>query len=99
MKRQAGIKKHRYQNDAVQKPRFIFPPFLAREAQAFLSVPSRLFSPPSACHGLSLGKTAQRELIVGPGYCIRDSRSKQVEHIGMNIEATAGLVKGLCLFT
>jgi len=95
MKQQARMKKHRYQNGAVRKSSFIFSPFLAREAQAFLSVPSRLFSPPSACHGLSLGKTAQRELIVGLGYCIRDSRSKQAEHIGINIEATAGSVKGI----
>ena len=58
-----GIKKHRYQNGAVQRPSFIFPPFQAWEAPTFLSVPSRLFSPPSACHGFSLGKTARRELI------------------------------------
>jgi hypothetical protein len=31
-KKQAGIKKHRHKNGAVQKPSFIFPPFQAREA-------------------------------------------------------------------
>jgi hypothetical protein len=78
---QAGIKKHRYKNGAVQKPSFIFPPFQAREAQAFLSVPSRLFSPPSACHGLSLGKAARRELTFNAGYYIRGSPACQVQCI------------------
>jgi|GEM_PF-6609396 len=97
-KQQAVIKKHRHKNGAVQKPSFIFPPFQAWEAQTFLSVPSRLFSLPAARHGYSLGKTARRELIVGLGYCIRDSLSKQVPHIDIDTEAAARRVKRLCLF-
>ncbi len=82
-------KKHRHKNGAVQKPSFTFPPFQAWEAQTFLSVPSRLFSPPSACHGFSLGKTARRELAVDLGYYIRDSLSKQVQYMGIDTGATA----------
>jgi hypothetical protein len=66
-------KKAPLQNDAVQKPIFIFPPFQAREAQAFLSVPSGLFSPPTACHGFTLGKAVQRELTFNAGYYISNS--------------------------
>jgi len=89
-RQQAGTKKHRHKNGAAQKPSSIFPPFLAREAQAFLSVPSRLFSLPSAYHGFSLGKTARRELIIGLGNCTRKSLSKQVQHTDIDTETTTG---------
>jgi len=89
MKQQAGIKKHRHKNGAVQKPSFIFPPFLAREAQTFLSVPSRLFSLPAACHGFSLGKTARRELAFNFGYYIRGLPACQTQCIRIDTEAIA----------
>ena len=82
-----GIKKHRYQNGAVQRPSFIFPPFQAWEAPTFLSVPSRLFSPPSACHGFSLGKTARRELINNLSCVFYQEIAKQVQCIDTDIEA------------
>jgi hypothetical protein len=84
---QAGTKKHRYKNGAVQKPSSIFPPFQAREAQAFLSVPSRLFSLPSACHGFSLGKTARRELSFNVGYYINGLPACQIQRIRIDAEA------------
>ena len=82
-----GIKKHRYQNGAVQRPSFIFPPFQVWEAPTFLSVPSRLFSPPSACHGFSLGKTARRELINNLSCVFYQGLAKQVQCIDTDIEA------------
>lgn len=76
--KKTGTKKHRHKNGAVQKPSFVFPPFQPREAQTFLSVPSRLFSLPTACPGFSLGKTARRELVFNCGYYIRDLIARQI---------------------
>jgi hypothetical protein len=52
-------------------------------------VPSRLFSPPAACHGLSLGKTARRELTFNFRYYIRGLPVKQIQYIRIDTEAIA----------